>query len=208
MIRLLDDALLSTRAGAGGLSQEMIELATLLATEVHDRRAQGAPVDLVGDERTRTDVVLGDRLALRRIFANIVDNALAYGHAAHVRMFVRDDAIVVSIDDDGQGIPANERKTCWSRFIGWRSPATARPAVSASVSPWSATWSRPMAARSRSQRPPAGARGSMWRCRCFSRGKSQAATTAGIGSAVTDLIFSIAKREVTFFSGTALISFL
>ena len=32
--------------------------------------------------------------------------------------------------------------------------------------------------------------------------------TAGTGSAVTDLIFSIAKREVTFFSGTALISFL
>ena len=31
---------------------------------------------------------------------------------------------------------------------------------------------------------------------------------AGTGSAVTDLIFSIANREVTFFSGTALISFL
>ena len=31
---------------------------------------------------------------------------------------------------------------------------------------------------------------------------------AGTGSAVTDLIFSIAKREVTFFSGTALINFL
>jgi len=30
----------------------------------------------------------------------------------------------------------------------------------------------------------------------------------GTGSAVTDLIFSIAKREVTFFSGTAPISFL
>ena len=34
------------------------------------------------------------------------------------------------------------------------------------------------------------------------------AHAAGTGSAVTDLIFSIAKREVTFFSGTALISFL
>jgi len=34
------------------------------------------------------------------------------------------------------------------------------------------------------------------------------AGTAGIGSAVTDLIFSIAKREVTFFSDTAPISFL
>jgi hypothetical protein len=31
---------------------------------------------------------------------------------------------------------------------------------------------------------------------------------AGIGNAVTDLIFSIANREVTFFSGTAPISFL
>src|SRR5665213_804529 len=29
---------------------------------------------------------------------------------------------------------------------------------------------------------------------------------AGTGNAVTDLIFSIANREVTFFSGTALIS--
>jgi hypothetical protein len=31
---------------------------------------------------------------------------------------------------------------------------------------------------------------------------------AGTGNAVTDLIFSIAKRDVTFFNGTALISFL
>ncbi len=34
------------------------------------------------------------------------------------------------------------------------------------------------------------------------------AYAAGTGNAVTDLIFSIAKREVTFFSGTAPISFL
>jgi hypothetical protein len=38
--------------------------------------------------------------------------------------------------------------------------------------------------------------------------KTRDYATAGTGSAVTDLIFSIAKREVTFFSGTALISFL
>jgi hypothetical protein len=34
------------------------------------------------------------------------------------------------------------------------------------------------------------------------------ALAAGTGSAVTDLIFSIANREVTFFSATELISFL
>jgi hypothetical protein len=40
------------------------------------------------------------------------------------------------------------------------------------------------------------------------RGGCYAASNAGTGNAVTDLIFSIANREVTFFSATALISFL
>ncbi|MEA2910593.1 MAG: hypothetical protein QOJ15_2674 [Bradyrhizobium sp.] len=42
----------------------------------------------------------------------------------------------------------------------------------------------------------------------FVRGIDEANYAAGTGKAVTDLIFSIAKREVTFFSGTAPISFL
>jgi hypothetical protein len=40
------------------------------------------------------------------------------------------------------------------------------------------------------------------------RGLDAPYAAAGIGNAVTDLIFSIANREVTFFSGTAPISFL
>ncbi|QDF40639.1 ATP-binding protein [Bradyrhizobium symbiodeficiens] len=117
MIRLLDDALLSTRAGAGGLSQEMIELAALIAVEVHDRRAQGAPVDLVTDAHARNAVVLGDRLALRRILANIIDNALAYGHAAHVRAALKDGAVVVSIEDEGPGIPDDHRQAVLEPFL-------------------------------------------------------------------------------------------
>ncbi|MDX3965593.1 MAG: HAMP domain-containing sensor histidine kinase [Bradyrhizobium sp.] len=116
MIRLLDDALLSTRAGAGGLSQEMVELAALVAVEVHDRHVQGAAVDLVTDERVRNVVVLGDRLALRRVFANIIDNALAYGHAAHVRTALKDGAVVVSIGDEGSGIPPDQRQTVLEPF--------------------------------------------------------------------------------------------
>lgn len=116
MIRLLDDALLSTRAGVGGLSQEMVELAALVAVEVHDRHVQGAAVDLVTDERVRNVVVLGDRLALRRVFANIIDNALAYGHAAHVRTALKDGAVVVSIGDEGSGIPPDQRQTVLEPF--------------------------------------------------------------------------------------------
>ena len=51
-----------------------------------------------------------------------------------------------------------------------------------------------------------------WVTRTSAQSRTRRVTTAdyaaGTGNAVTDLIFSIAKREVTFFSGTALISFL
>ena len=39
-------------------------------------------------------------------------------------------------------------------------------------------------------------------------GRDYAASKAGTGNAVTDLIFSMAKRDVTFFSATVPTSFL
>ena len=116
MIRLLDDALLSARAGAGGLSQEMIEFAALVQAEVRDRRAHGDIVDVMTEEGAGGAIVLGDRLALRRIIANVIDNAIKYGHAAHVRMGLRQQSVVVSIDDEGRGIPVEARQAMLEPF--------------------------------------------------------------------------------------------
>ena len=49
MIRLLDDALLSSRVGAGQLSQEMVDFVALVRAEVDDRRAQDKQPDLTAD---------------------------------------------------------------------------------------------------------------------------------------------------------------
>lgn len=116
MSRLLDDALLSTRAGAGGLSQEMIEFSALVCSDVEDRRAQGDAVDVEIEGGARAAIVLGDRLALRRVLSNIIDNALKYGRAAHVRAGVSGANVVVSIDDDGPGIPEDKRQTVIEPF--------------------------------------------------------------------------------------------
>jgi len=116
MIRLLDDALLSSRAGAGGMSQEMVEIAALVRTEVDDRRAQGNTVEMVGEQGFRDVVVLGDRLALRRVIANLLDNAIKYGRVAHVRLSLGRDTVVVSVDDDGPGIPADRRQAMLEPF--------------------------------------------------------------------------------------------
>ncbi|MEL6766763.1 MAG: ATP-binding protein [Pseudomonadota bacterium] len=107
MIALLDDALLASRAGASELEEELVDLASLVATEVADRVAAGAPVQLspVSGEAT----VLGDRLALRRIVANLLDNALRYGKRAHLALAFQEKAVVLTVDDEGPGIPEAER---------------------------------------------------------------------------------------------------
>ncbi|MCA1452904.1 HAMP domain-containing protein [Bradyrhizobium sp. BRP22] len=116
MIRLLDDALLSSRVGAGQLSQEMVEFAAVVIAEADDRRAQGGHVDVAIDEAARGAIVLGDRLALRRIVANIVDNAVKYGHAAHVRMKLERASVILTVDDDGPGIPSDRRQAMLEPF--------------------------------------------------------------------------------------------
>jgi signal transduction histidine kinase len=116
MIRLLDDALLSSRAGAGGLSQEMVELAALVRSEADARSAQGDAVDLTAERKAGEAIVLGDRLALRRVIANVLDNAIKYGRLAHVRMSLGHDTIVVTVDDEGPGIPEGRRQAMLEPF--------------------------------------------------------------------------------------------
>ncbi|MGJ5138749.1 ATP-binding protein [Bradyrhizobium oligotrophicum] len=116
MIRLLDDALLASRAGAGELPQELIDFDELVRAEVDDRRAHRARVrlDPAGDGREL--LMLGDRVALRRIVANIIDNALKYGEAAHVSLQRRPEHAVLMVDDEGPGIPHDQRKAMLEPF--------------------------------------------------------------------------------------------
>lgn len=116
MICLLDDALLSSRAGAGQLMQEMVDFAALVRTEVDDRRAQNCHVELSADEASNAVIVIGDRLALRRIVANAVDNAIKYGHRARLRLQLAHPDILLTIDDDGPGIPPERRQAMLEPF--------------------------------------------------------------------------------------------
>ncbi len=116
MIRLLDDALLASRSAAGEQSQELVELAPLVRDEIDDRRSQGAAVDFDCNADAEQCAVLGDRLALRRTIANLVDNALKYGHAAHLSLAVQGVSVVLKVDDDGPGIPPSERDAMFEPF--------------------------------------------------------------------------------------------
>ncbi len=116
MIRLLDDALLATRAGAGGHAREMVEFAALVASEVEDRRRDGAVVNLITNPATQRAVVLGDRLALRRVVANLCDNAIKYGRAAHLSLNQDERHVILTVEDEGPGIPVEQREAMLEPF--------------------------------------------------------------------------------------------
>lgn len=117
MIKLLDDALLASRAGANELDEELVEFHQIVQAEVDDRRAAGQAVDLEMVLKDADAAVLGDRLALRRVVANLIDNALKYGQVAHVQLESAERTMLLTIDDAGAGIPPDQREAMLEPFV-------------------------------------------------------------------------------------------
>ncbi|OLZ61828.1 ATP-binding protein [Amycolatopsis keratiniphila] len=62
--------------------------------------------------------VLGDRGRLERLLRNLVDNAQRHARSgAEVRTSIVDDLAVVTVTDDGPGIPAADRERVFDRFV-------------------------------------------------------------------------------------------
>ncbi|MDP2751455.1 MAG: ATP-binding protein [Rhodocyclaceae bacterium] len=81
---------------------QSIDMNALLASLVADEEVIGHPVTLMGHADTP---YRGRLTALKRAIANLVDNAIKYGHAA--RLTLEEDATTlrIVIEDSGPGIP-------------------------------------------------------------------------------------------------------
>lgn len=117
MIRLLDDALLASRIGAGDLSEELLELDDIARSEVEDHRSAGAPVDLCVASEAEGVTILGDRLALRRVIANLIENAVKYGERAHLTISASAQYAILSVDDTGPGFPPELKDVLTEPFV-------------------------------------------------------------------------------------------
>jgi K+-sensing histidine kinase KdpD len=95
-------------------------------------------------------MVLGGRLALRRVVANLLDNASTYGHVIQVEIAGTEWTIILTIDDGGPGISPDRREILLKPFRPageLTKSADRRPVLALS---WSAIWSWRRAVRSRS----------------------------------------------------------
>lgn len=91
-----------------------LDLAALLQSIADDQMEAGQSVIFEGDERL---VVTGQPLGLKRLFSNLVENALKYAGAARVSMRREAGVLVVDVADDGPGIPADQRESVFEPFV-------------------------------------------------------------------------------------------
>ncbi len=117
MISLLDDALFAVQDRAAPEVIELIDIGGLLRDEVDDRHRRGATAAFSEDGGAESVTLLGNPIALRRLFANLIDNAIAYGGEARVSLTSDGRDIGVAIEDAGPGIPAELRESVTQAFV-------------------------------------------------------------------------------------------
>ncbi len=101
------------RDAATTRDRRKLELASLVETVMDDAALTGAHAAV---ERADRVIVDGDPVALKRLVANLVDNALKYGVSARARVFSERDMAVIEIDDDGPGMPDSETERVFEPF--------------------------------------------------------------------------------------------
>ncbi len=91
-----------------------VDLGSLLDSLVEDTRAAGDDVTIIPGPRV---VVTGDPAALRRLFANVIGNAVRYGDRARVEWKARDGAVAVTVDDNGPGVDPETAEGLFEPFV-------------------------------------------------------------------------------------------
>jgi signal transduction histidine kinase len=108
MTHLTDGLLAFAREDRAGESVVRLDVATLLDTLLSDTHDMGQNAHYVGPPHC---VITGRPLALKRAFANLIDNGVRYGGGIEVNLTEVDrHGIRIDFDDRGPGIPEAERE--------------------------------------------------------------------------------------------------
>jgi signal transduction histidine kinase len=107
-------------AGVMKLTRSQVNLASLWneVIELYAYVAEEKKISVASDFADPCDAFV-DPIRMRQVFANLLDNAIKYtpeGGKVAIRARREDGQIVVSVIDDGMGIPTQEQEKIWDRL--------------------------------------------------------------------------------------------
>ncbi len=101
------------RDDAASETTKKLDIAALLSSLCSDMVDGGETATYEGPETLAFE---GRPVSLKRAFANLLENAVKYGHEATVRLLTTDAKIFVTIEDKGPGIPADQLEKVFDAF--------------------------------------------------------------------------------------------
>lgn len=130
MSELIDDVLDLNRIEAGvDLVREPCRLDDIIVSQVdamqHQAKAKG--LTLRPDRTEDATVVIGDAVLLRRVIANLVDNAIKYtpkGGKVTISWETLGDRVIISVSDTGIGIAKADQVHVFEKFSRIKRPET------------------------------------------------------------------------------------
>ena len=113
MEHMIDEYMAFAR-GQGGEAPVSTDLAEIIDDVAGDARRKGSPIAL---EVERPLVLALRPNAIRRCLTNLVENAMHHGARVAISATRRDDVVSVAVEDDGPGIPENQREEVFKPFF-------------------------------------------------------------------------------------------
>ena len=113
MEAMIGSTLAYLRGEAEHEPRRVADVAAMLETLCDDAADAGRPAVYSGPSQAR---LLCRPVSLKRAFFNLIDNAVKYGERTRVTLEDAPDAITVSVDDDGPGIPEPDLQLVFEPF--------------------------------------------------------------------------------------------
>ena len=121
LVRLVDDILILEESDPDWLKIQAVDLAELVANalQVTEQLARERGNQLVLETPPNFPTIQADPDRITQVLDNLLGNALKYGSKASkivVRLEVDKDKVIVSVSNQGTGIPAREQERIFERF--------------------------------------------------------------------------------------------
>lgn len=115
--QLVEDLLEISRFDVGTARLELDEINIVEFCRLATARASETPIPIRYAPAVGGKMILGDKRRLARVISNLVDNAAKYGDGATgIEIVDHDDTVQIAVEDNGPGVPAEERSVIFDRF--------------------------------------------------------------------------------------------
>ncbi|MEM7223056.1 MAG: ATP-binding protein [Pseudomonadota bacterium] len=114
MEQMTEAALAFAREDAAREETRLVDLAALIQSLCDDLGDAGHDVTYAGPDKAPVPC---RPISLKRALANLIQNAVAYGERARVRLEGDQDALRIIVEDDGPGIPEADLERVFEPFL-------------------------------------------------------------------------------------------